>query len=52
MTLRGNGAAEPLFCDNETNTRFLSNAAQTPAHPKDAINDHVQLSRARLGATA
>ena len=40
MTLSGNGTPEPLFCDNETNTRRLWKAPG-PAHPKDAINDHV-----------
>jgi Mannosylglycerate hydrolase MGH1-like glycoside hydrolase domain len=40
MTLSGDGTPQPLFCDNETNTRRLWNAPG-PAHPKDAINDHV-----------
>jgi hypothetical protein len=40
MTLSGSGTPEPLFCDNETNTRRLWNQPG-PDHPKDAINDHV-----------
>jgi hypothetical protein len=30
-----------LFCDNETNVARLYGATTGPAHPKDAINDHV-----------
>jgi hypothetical protein len=30
-----------LFCENETNNRRLFGSADSPAHPKDAINDHV-----------
>ncbi|MBK9178695.1 MAG: glucosidase [Acidimicrobiales bacterium] len=30
-----------LFCDNETNVRLLHGSDQSPAHPKDGINDHV-----------
>jgi len=40
MTLRGSGAPEPLFCDNETNTGRLW-GQEGPAYPKDGINDHV-----------
>ena len=40
MTLSGDGGPEPLFCDNETNTRRLW-SAPGPAYPKDGINDHV-----------
>jgi hypothetical protein len=40
MTLTGGGTPEPLFCNNETNTRRLWNTAG-PAYPKDGINDHV-----------
>jgi hypothetical protein len=40
MTLRGAGDAQPLFCDNESNSRRLWQQAG-PDHPKDAINDHV-----------
>ena len=40
MALTGDGAPEPLLCDNETNTRRLWNQPG-PAHPKDGINDHV-----------
>jgi hypothetical protein len=40
MTLSGSGTPEPLFCDNETNTRRLWNQPG-PRYPKDGINDHV-----------
>ena len=40
MALTGDGAPEPLLCDNETNTRRLWNQPG-PVHPKDGINDHV-----------
>ncbi len=30
-----------LFCDNETNGRRLFGSGETPAFPKDGINDHV-----------
>jgi hypothetical protein len=40
MTVTGSEAPEPLFCDNETNTRRLWNQPG-PAYPKDGINDHV-----------
>ncbi len=39
-TLHADASAELLFCDNETNARRFG-AADGPAHPKDAINDHV-----------
>jgi hypothetical protein len=36
------GALPPiLVCDNETNAARLFGCAQSPAHPKDAIGDHV-----------
>ena len=38
--LVGDGTAEPLFCDNETNTQRLW-GAPGPSFPKDGINDHV-----------
>ena len=41
MTLVGDGEPEALACENETNTRRLWNDEDGPAHPKDAINDHV-----------
>jgi hypothetical protein len=43
MVLRGNGLAEPLFCDNDTNIARLwpGSPRPTPPFPKDAINDHV-----------
>ena len=31
----------PLFCDNETNDQRVFGSESGPAHPKDAINDHV-----------
>jgi hypothetical protein len=40
MTLTGNGAPTPLFCENETNALRLWNAP-APPYPKDGINDHV-----------
>jgi hypothetical protein len=40
MVLTGDGAPEPLLCDNETNTRRLW-SQPGPAYPKDGINDHV-----------
>jgi hypothetical protein len=40
MVLIGNGASEPLFCDNESNARRLW-SADGPQFPKDGINDHV-----------
>jgi hypothetical protein len=38
--LVGDGTAEALFCDNETNTQRLWRVLG-PEFPKDAINDHV-----------
>jgi hypothetical protein len=40
VVLRSDGQAEPLFCDNETNTRRLWDV-DGPSYPKDGINDHV-----------
>jgi len=40
MGLAGSPGADPLFCDNETNTRRLW-GDDGPAHPKDGIGDHV-----------
>src|SRR4051812_32929409 len=40
MVLTGSGRAEPLFCDNETNSRRLWRAPG-PEFPKDGIGDHV-----------
>jgi hypothetical protein len=40
MVLTGNGIAEALFCDNESNGRRLW-GADGAAYPKDGINDHV-----------
>ncbi|MGL4554850.1 MAG: MGH1-like glycoside hydrolase domain-containing protein [Gemmataceae bacterium] len=38
--LHADGGPEWLFCDNETNAALLYGAGG-PAHPKDAIGDHV-----------
>ncbi|MGD0371106.1 MAG: glucosidase [Candidatus Dormibacteria bacterium] len=38
--LDGLPGAQPLFCDNETNTHRLW-GGDGPAYPKDGINDHV-----------
>jgi len=38
--LASSGAAETLFCENESNTRRLWNFPGPP-YPKDGINDHV-----------
>src|SRR6185312_9416516 len=35
------GPAQPLFCDNETNTARLYGVPGRSAYPKDGINDHV-----------
>ncbi|MEA2199347.1 MAG: hypothetical protein QOJ25_3398 [Solirubrobacteraceae bacterium] len=40
ITLVGTEGAEPLFCENETNTRRLGGAGSSP-YPKDGINDHL-----------
>jgi hypothetical protein len=40
MVLVGDGAAQPLFCDNESNAHRLW-GVDGPAYPKDGINDHV-----------
>ncbi len=40
MVLAGDGTAEPLFCENDTNTARLWNSPG-PQYPKDGINDHV-----------
>ncbi|MGN6743546.1 MAG: MGH1-like glycoside hydrolase domain-containing protein, partial [Amnibacterium sp.] len=40
MVLATDGDAEPLFCDNATNTDRLW-GRPGPAYPKDGINDHV-----------
>src|SRR3984957_2617845 len=40
VVLAGDGSPQPLFCDNETNTRRLW-SAEGPAYPKDGINDHL-----------
>ncbi len=40
-TLAVEAGAEPLFCENESNTRRLWDDASGTAYPKDGINDHV-----------
>jgi hypothetical protein len=39
--LTGAGAAEALFCENETNNERLFGAPNATPYPKDGINDHV-----------
>ncbi len=41
LSLAGDGAPTPLFCDNETNTQRLYDVDGRSAFPKDGINDHV-----------
>jgi hypothetical protein len=56
MVLTSSGASEPLFCDNETNTRRLWSTSG-PRFPKDGINNHVvdgapTVNPARIGTKA
>ncbi len=37
----GGAAPDLLFCDNDTNLRRLYESQDSPAYPKDGINDHV-----------
>ncbi|MCU1475958.1 MAG: glucosidase [Subtercola sp.] len=39
LYLQGDGSGHPLFCDNETNTARIYGEAESPAYPKDGIND-------------
>ena len=39
--LVGDGSAEPLFCENETNNQRLFGGSNGTPYPKDAINDHL-----------
>jgi hypothetical protein len=41
LRLRGDGAPQLLFCENETNVDRLYGQADSPAYPKDGINDFV-----------
>ncbi|MFG1606187.1 glucosidase [Actinoplanes sp. NPDC049265] len=41
LTLRGEGEARALVCDNETNSQRLWGMPGTTMYPKDGINDHV-----------
>ena len=41
LSMAGDGEPTALFCDNETNTKRLFDAVDSPAYPKDGINDHV-----------
>ncbi|MDH2445137.1 glucosidase [Amnibacterium sp. CER49] len=56
VVLAGDGTAEPLFCDNATNTGRLWGIPGS-AYPKDGINDHVvdgaaTVNSARTGTKA
>ncbi|HWE11982.1 MAG TPA: hypothetical protein VG365_00645, partial [Solirubrobacteraceae bacterium] len=41
MVLNGDGAPQPLFCDNESNARRLWGVEGSTPYPKDGIGDHV-----------
>ena len=41
LVLTGDGVAQPLLCDNETNTQRLYGVPGRSSYPKDGINDHV-----------
>jgi hypothetical protein len=41
LVLAGDGTAQALLCDNETNTQRLYGVPGRSAYPKDGINDHV-----------
>ena len=41
LVLVGDGSAEPLFCENETNNQRLFGASNGTPYPKDGINDHL-----------
>jgi hypothetical protein len=41
VTLFGDGAPEPLACDNETNAELLFGSMGRSRYPKDGIGDHV-----------
>jgi hypothetical protein len=41
LVLAGDGSAQALLCDNETNTQRLYGMPGRSAYPKDGINDHV-----------
>jgi hypothetical protein len=41
LAFTGDGAPEILICNNETNTARLFDEADSPAYPKDGINDYV-----------
>jgi hypothetical protein len=41
LVLSGDGSAEPLLCDNETNAERLWGVPGRSRYPKDGINDHV-----------
>ena len=55
--LHASGAPEPLFCDNETNSKRLFGTPSPTPYPKDAIDDHVvrgaaTVNPAQLGTKA
>lgn len=59
LALRGEGTPDLLFCNNETNTArlFGATADDSPAYPKDGINDHIvggaaTVNPARTGSKA
>jgi hypothetical protein len=41
LVLAGDGTAQALLCDNETNTQRLYGVPGRSVYPKDGINDHV-----------
>jgi hypothetical protein len=41
LVLAGDGSAQALLCDNETNNQRLYGVPGRSAYPKDGINDHV-----------
>ncbi len=48
LVLAGDGTAQPLLCDNETNTQRLYGVPGRSAYSKDGINDHVVASAATV----
>jgi hypothetical protein len=41
LVMVGDGAPEPLFCENETNAARLFGTTDATPYPKDGINDHL-----------
>jgi hypothetical protein len=50
--LAGEGPAEALFCDNETNAGAIWPGAPTPPYPKDGIGEHVVNQAATVNPAA